>query len=342
MGQWGFTEGGAPFGLGVEEVRDMNAREYRGAGWARAKAVLERALERFARPGARVHVGRVTKVGDGLSREVFAADVELSHAGSTESGAYAALLPRRGADGDLDRRAMAEIGLLTRLAEIGLPFRVPVGVGVVPEGRHLALVREYIRGVPLDLRAGRQGAVRPWEVVGGIAAAIHSIDTAEVAGVLAGPETRREHTLIQCAALDAPEGHEFEEAAAWAREHLPPANPSVVVHGDLLGQNLLLSPLDPTGVIDWEYSTLGDPAYDLAIVTRGVRRPFQLDGGFERLLEAYAAAGGANVSAAQVRIHELCLAAKWYREALAARTEPPDQALARFRSVLRLTLASSR
>ncbi|MES1178233.1 MAG: phosphotransferase [Myxococcales bacterium] len=28
-------------------------------------------------------------------------------------------------------------------------------------------------------------------------------------------------------------------------------------------------------VIDWEYTALGDPAYDLAIVTRGARRPFQ-------------------------------------------------------------------
>ncbi|PYO55704.1 MAG: hypothetical protein DMD83_18255, partial [Candidatus Rokuibacteriota bacterium] len=77
-----------------------------------------------------------------------------------------------------------------------------------------------------------------------------------------------------------------------------------------------------SGVIDWEYSTLGDPAYDLAIVTRGVRRPFQIDGGLERLLEAYAAAGGANVSVAQVRIHGLCLAAGWYRDALAERAEP--------------------
>jgi thiamine kinase-like enzyme len=28
-------------------------------------------------------------------------------------------------------------------------------------------------------------------------------------------------------------------------------------------------------VIDWEYAIRGHPAYDLAIVTRGTRRPFQ-------------------------------------------------------------------
>ena len=138
-----------------------------------------------------------------------------------------------------------------------------------------------------------------------------------------------------------PGGSEIEETAAWAREHLPPPEPSVLVHGDLLGQNILLRPDEPTGVIDWEYSTLGDPAYDLAVVTRGVRRPFQIAGGLERLLDVYASAGGANVSAAQVRVHELSLAANWYREALAGRAEPPGEALARFRAILRRALASS-
>ena len=73
----------------------MNARDRRGAGWARAKAVLERALERGVPPGSRVQVGWITKVGDGLSREIFAAEVEVSRAGSTRRGTYAALLSHR-------------------------------------------------------------------------------------------------------------------------------------------------------------------------------------------------------------------------------------------------------
>jgi len=48
------------------------------------------------------------------------------------------------------------------------------------------------------------------------------------------------------------------------------------------------------------------------------------------------------VSVAQVRIHELCLAAGWYRGALAKRAEPPDEALARFRGILRRAVASSK
>ena len=178
-------------------------------------------------------------------------------------------------------------------------------------------------------------------MIGEIAAAIHSIGAPQISGALGGPASRREHAETEIAALGALGGSEIEEAAAWAREHLPSPEPSVLVHGDLLGQNILLRPDEPAGVIDWEYSALGDPAYDLAVVTRGVRRPFQIDGGLERLLDVYAAAGGANVTGAQVRVHELCLAAGWYREALAGRADPPDEALARFRAILRRAVASS-
>ena len=68
--------------------------------------------------------------------------------------------------------------------------------------------------------------------------------------------------------------------------HLPPATPSALLHGDLLGQNILFS-LDgePLGLIDWEQTELGDPAYDLAIVTRGVKRPFKVSGGLDLLVE---------------------------------------------------------
>jgi aminoglycoside phosphotransferase (APT) family kinase protein len=86
----------------------------------------------------------------------------------------------------------------------------------------------------------------------------------------------------------------------------------------------------------WEYAHRGDPASDLAIVTRGVRRPFQIDGGMERLLEAYTRSGGRSVEAHHVHLHELRMAAAWYRESLGpTRGEPPDQALVRLRSILK-------
>lgn len=81
---------------------------------------------------------------------------------------------------------------------------------------------------------------------------------------------------------------------------------------------------------------MGDPAYDLAFVTRGARRPFQTEGGLTRLLAAYEAHGGVRITATEVRVYELCLAARWYRDALEGeeRREPPEQALGRLQRVL--------
>ena len=46
----GFTEGGVPYGLGVEEFRLANERDARDAGWARAKSVLRDLLELSSDP----------------------------------------------------------------------------------------------------------------------------------------------------------------------------------------------------------------------------------------------------------------------------------------------------
>src|SRR5689334_21774434 len=88
-----FTAGEAPIGLTVEELREMEARRSR-AGWARAKRVLESAFSR----DATVEIGRVRKVGEGLSHEVFAAYVEVQPDAAGRSGAYAVFLPSRWAD----------------------------------------------------------------------------------------------------------------------------------------------------------------------------------------------------------------------------------------------------
>jgi aminoglycoside phosphotransferase (APT) family kinase protein len=103
------------------------------------------------------------------------------------------------------------------------------------------------------------------------------------------------------------------------------------------GQNILLDPFERPAVIDWEYAQWGDPARDLAIVTRGVRQPFQIDGGLNRLLAAYRAYGGADVEVADVRFYELCLALGWMRDAAngKSRHETTDQAAARVARSLR-------
>jgi aminoglycoside phosphotransferase (APT) family kinase protein len=86
---------------------------------------------------------------------------------------------------------------------------------------------------------------------------------------------------------------EFVEAALvreWILCNLPPeGRTSTVLHGDLLPQNLLFTIRDDReiAVVDWECAQIGDPAYDLAIVTRGVHRPLGVANGLQRLVLFY-------------------------------------------------------
>ncbi len=116
-------------------------------------------------------------------------------------------------------------------------------------------------------------------------------------------------------ALDEAEARDSE---AWIRSHLPPDTPAVLLHGDLLGQNLRRSWIDAgsIGVIDWAEATIGDPAYDLAIVTRGHRNPFATAGGLARLVDAYNRLAASPLTVADVHVHELMLHAVLYRAAL--------------------------
>ena len=94
----------------------------------------------------------------------------------------------------------------------------------------------------------------------------------------------------------------------WIEAHLS-NRPSTLLHGDLLPQNLLWDIFGDgqISVIDWEGTRIGDPAYDLAIVTRGARQPLKESGGFQRLLETYNEASGTTLPADAVHIHELLL-----------------------------------
>jgi len=332
----GHTEGGTPYGLTVDEFRRANERDAGDAGWSRAKSVLKELLELQSGPSARADVGWVRKIGQGLSRDIYAAEAELTPDSGAGSGPYVVLLPRHDADDELDDRTRRELRLLGRLSHLPLPFRVPAVVGAYPESGHLALVRRFVPGVELDLRAGRQPGVRPWETLGQIMAAVHGLDGARFRDLLPGNASRHEHARAALSVFDGLGGSEVREARAWGEAHLPPEEPSALLHGDLLGQNVLIDPDGPPAVIDWEYARRGDPAYDLAIVTRGARRPFQMDRGLERLLEAYHRYGGTGVTIEHVTLHELCLMAGWYRDALAGDgAHPPDQELARLGSLLR-------
>ena len=61
----------------------------------------------------------------------------------------------------------------------------------------------------------------------------------------------------------------------WLPAHLPPADETVLVHGDYRLDNMVFHASEPRvlGVIDWEISTLGDPLAELSYVCMLWRTP---------------------------------------------------------------------
>ncbi|MBN2191836.1 MAG: aminoglycoside phosphotransferase family protein [Polyangiaceae bacterium] len=336
----GWTSGGAPYGLTVDEWRSAMRESEHPAGWARAWWVLETLFTLRCGTEVAVEVGRVSRLGRGMSRDAFVAWVSLEPDPEALSGQYVALLPRPESEPDHDTFVRRELLILEVLGQQVLPFRVPLAIGALPLAGKLALVQRAIGGITLDLRAGRQSGVRPWEVVGQIAAALHTLELPVLRQLrVPGAATRRDHALEALAVFNELDAPEAVDAQAWALEHLPPPEPARLTHGDLLGQNILIEPNEPPAVIDWTCASFGDPAWDLAVVTRGVRRPFQTERGLAHLLDAYRAAGGVGLQAEHVRLYELAMAATWYRESLAPNRnggESPAAALARIERILTL------
>ncbi len=109
----------------------------------------------------------------------------------------------------------------------------------------------------------------------------------------------------------------IEYGISWLKDHLPPAGPVRLVHGDFRMSNFLVTEEGLNAVIDWELAHLGDPVEDLAwLCVRSWRftRPGRPAGGLAsraHLLDLYAEATGDTVDPNHLRFWEVLGNVKW-------------------------------
>jgi aminoglycoside phosphotransferase (APT) family kinase protein len=272
-----------------------------------ARLRAERALRQLLGLDDAVRVPLV-KVGEGLWRNVFLSRVDDRR--------LAVSVPRSGTSFEVDQRCLQETRLLAALSARSMPFEVPRVLGLVWSAGRLIAVREFVEGVELESAVASS---QPWEVAGRCAAALHAVRGISPPRGFSRRASHADAWRVHWRSV--PRGGIWAKARPWIESYAPTDGPCKLIHSDLMSQNILLTPSGRPAIIDWEFAMRGDPAYELAIITRGERAVYGRGDGFERLLDAYAVAGGCPLRAADVCFYELCLAARWYGENLADQAE---------------------
>ncbi len=215
-----------------------------------------------------------------------------------------------------------EAKTLQALEAFDLPFEVPKLICLVKEDSAdpVGLIESAVNGESLSLFCRGVEPEFPLKIIAEAAVAVHKLPKSDFTHLTTRADSRA-HVIEQLQDLPLSLFEEFEEAAKardWILDHLPEGSPSTVLHGDLLPQNLLFddSKDGKVAVIDWECAEIGDPAYDLAIVTRGARKPLGATGGLKRLVEYYNEASAQKITRRAVMVHELLFHLKWMAEAV--------------------------
>jgi aminoglycoside phosphotransferase len=213
------------------------------------------------------------------------------------------------------------------------------------ESEIIGMIETAIPGYSL----GRYKDRSTLRLVSRVTADIHHLDIERFSHVPSS-NSRAEHVKWQLAKLDQELFDDFplaNEVLQWIGANIPSHGRSCVLHGDLLPQNLLSDGLaggqetTSVGVVDWEMAQVGDPAYDLAIVSRGDRKVLGVKDGVKVLVEDYLEFGGQPISLNDVRLHELILLLYWLQEAWREYQRPmprghgPDYYEAKLRSLFR-------
>ena len=216
---------------------------------------------------------------------------------------------------------LREAQTLQALKDAGFAFETPELVCMVKsEARQpVGLVENWVWGMSLQFYKDSSDADRIIPTIAAVAAAVHRLPPGRFSHLPALPDSRT-HILKELKSLSPALFREYPAAQAarkWILSRLPVNRPATVLHGDLLPQNINCGENKgewKIAVIDWEFAAIGDPAYDLAIVTRGDRRLMGKNNGLQQLIDNYRETDGIDLSLADVHIHELLMILKWLWE----------------------------
>lgn len=288
--------------------------------------LIQRSLEDCPGFVDRVQVeGKINRIPDGLWHDNYWFWLEGKNlpAGRTERPYILRLLERRHdwqAGPEPRDRLLREAETLQVLNVVDFPHPTPEFICFVKddEAEPIGMIETVVPGVSLDDFKDRTTL----ELIGRVAAAVHRMAIEQFSHLPSNAD-RPQHVRARLNELDAGLFSEFplaNEVRKWIQAHLPSGGQSCVLHGDLLPQNLLCdwetsSREDAmVGLVDWEMSQVGDPAYDLAIVSRGNRKVLGVKEGLRVLFEEYMKSGGKPISLTDVHVHELLLVLNWLKE----------------------------
>jgi aminoglycoside phosphotransferase (APT) family kinase protein len=298
-------------------------RRTSGTNWSWLRWVIEFNLRRH--PGFQKNFrldGKIQALGSGLFHKNYLFEASGKHLVLRLGIVERNLQTRHEAITSLRREAKT----LDALRSFDLSFMVPELICLADDesGEIVGLIESAVDGMPLSFLTTRREPDDPLKIIAQVAAAVHTLAKSNFNHLDRHADSRG-HVTASLAALPDSLFEEFPEAANardWILSQLPHDRASRVLHGDLLPQNLLfeIEENGEIGVVDWECAQIGDPAYDLAIVTRGVRKPLGMPGGLQRLLQFYNDAAEENISASAVVVHELLLHLNWLTEAAEARS----------------------
>ncbi len=209
-----------------------------------------------------------------------------------------------------------EAKLLGAARAAGVPEPAILYVFEERHGLGDGFLMEWLEGETLGARITRAPefeGIRPQlaRQCGEVLARIHAIDV-RAAGLADVLQQRTAEALVHetwdlYQAYNTPQPM-IDFAARWLLEHLPPASPPRLVHGDFRNGNLMVSAeRGIVAVLDWELAHLGDPMRDLGWLCTNSWRFGRSDlpvGGFgaiDDLLAGYASVSGTKVDPDHVK-----------------------------------------